>query len=578
MARRPAPKKPTRKKTARKTPARKTPARKASSRKTPAKTKAAPRTKPTTPKFKPRIDFSAEQIPLVKEPMAIMRLGAAVMAPESLLGAVVRSVAPKAEYKPLKNNGARAAYDGHRMVAFVDPKTGVSKVFPSLEALKPGQGLAERARLLSARIATDAALFPPDGTQVVALAPVTLRGSKRSRGGDRTPASEYLSFVRFQRRVNGTPVFGPGTRAMIAVAGDDTIRGLAHRWRKAVASDRKVKPRSRVEVAKAILAQLAKVAKSADVKVDKVTLGYYDGGRNFLTPVFRFHATIAFRARRRAASRHVFGYVPVGTAPEPLPVLGVRVGKPPAEPPKRRKDATPALPGDPLVGRYVVRNDTDEWVTSANEFLGGLVEAQTFFGGPIPFTDSQYFWAEPFEFVSDKDDFVNRVHIALNEVHGNWNWFSTRDNNDDGVSLSDIPASGYGGGSGGLLAYWIIHSCEVIPTQTDEASSFDVWWNIFNGLHAVVGYRTDMWIDDDVMGPFGLVMGLGASVVPAWLNEVASNDSYDDGDTYADGNRGIDEPMGRASAVVVCGHSDDTANDVASLGRADCLTEWWFEN
>jgi hypothetical protein len=48
-------------------------------------------------------------------------------------------------YKPLKNNGARAAYDGHRMVAFVDPKTGVSKVFPSLEALKPGRGLAERA-------------------------------------------------------------------------------------------------------------------------------------------------------------------------------------------------------------------------------------------------------------------------------------------------------------------------------------------------------------------------------------------------------------------------------------------------
>jgi hypothetical protein len=47
-------------------------------------------------------------------------------------------------YKSLKNNGARAAYDGHRMVAFVDPKTGVSKVFRSLEALKPGRGLAER--------------------------------------------------------------------------------------------------------------------------------------------------------------------------------------------------------------------------------------------------------------------------------------------------------------------------------------------------------------------------------------------------------------------------------------------------
>jgi hypothetical protein len=217
-------------------------------------------------------------------------------------------------------------------------------------------------------------------------------------------------------------------------------------------------------------------------------------------------------------------------------------------------------------------------VSSANEFLDGLSEAQLVFGSPISFTDSQYFWAEPFEFVSDKNNFVNSVHIALNEVHGNWGWFSTRDNNDDGVSLSSIPSTGYGGGGGGALAYWIIHSCEVIPTQTDEATSFDVWWNIFNGLHAVVGYRTEMWIDDDVTGPFGLAIGLGAPVVPAWLNEVASNDSYDDGDTYHDGNRNIDEPMGRASAVAVCGHSDDTANDIGSLGRATCLTEWWFEN
>jgi hypothetical protein len=36
--------------------------------------------------------------------------------------------------------------------------------------------------------------------------------------------------------------------------------------------------------------------------------------------------------------------------------------------------------------------------------------------------------------------------------------------------------------------------------------------------------------------------------------------------------------MGRASAVVVCGHSDDIVSQVGSLGRAGCLTEWWFDN
>jgi hypothetical protein len=72
-------------------------------------------------------------------------------------------------------------------------------------------------------------------------------------------------------------------------------------------------------------------------------------------------------------------------------------------------------------------------------------------------------------------------------------------------------------GPGNSLGYWIIHSCEVLPTQTDESTSFDVWWNIFQGLHAVAGYRTEMWISDGATGPFGFSIGLGAPVVSAWL-------------------------------------------------------------
>jgi hypothetical protein len=85
-------------------------------------------------------------------------------------------------------------------------------------------------------------------------------------------------------------------------------------------------------------------------------------------------------------------------------------------------------------------------------------------------------------FLSEKDSFVNSVQIALTDVHGNWGLFSTRDNHDDLVFLSRIPSSGYGGGGGGSLAYWILHSCEVIPTQTDESTSFDVWWSILTAL------------------------------------------------------------------------------------------------
>jgi len=538
--------------------------------------------------IKTQIHFSPEQIPEVKESMALLELDVPTVAHKELIQKMVRGIAPQAVLKE-GDSGACAAYDGSRLVAFVHPKTGETNVFPSLEALKSGRGLAGRAKAVSERLVHDTALFPKDGTQLSALAPVTLVASNHSRNGDLTEPAEYLSFVRIERQVNGLPVFGPGTRAMIAVAHDDTIHAFAHRWRSAHPSGEKVVPHSRAKIAKAILAQLDTSAESADVRVDKVILGYYDSGAHFLQPVYRFHATVIFPNKSlHAANRHVFGYVSIGVAPEPLPVLGIQYGESPKEPgsrPKSQEQPKPLPPGDPTVGRYVVRNDSQGWVDSANNFFANLEGASAIAGllgrSPIQFTNSQYYWAEPRLFLSEKDSFVNSVQIALTEVHGNWGLFSTRDNHDDLVSLSSIPSTGYGGGGGGSLAYWILHSCEVIPTQTDESTSFDVWWNIFNGLHAVLGYRTEMWINDGVTGPFGLSIGLGAPVVSAWLNAVVSDDSYGVGDaTYLDDNFNPNksEPMGRASAIAVCGHGDDIASDLAPLGQATCLTEWWFNN
>jgi hypothetical protein len=128
----------------------------------------------------------------------------------------------------------------------------------------------------------------------------------------------------------------------------------------------------------------------------------------------------------------VFGYVSIGAAAEPLPELGVPQGEPPSYAPAEIASGhgQPAAAADPTVGRYVVRNDSADWVNSANSFLSGLQTAN-FFGSPIPFTNSQYYWAMPFEYVSNKDSFINSVNIALTESHGNWGVFSTRDNQDD---------------------------------------------------------------------------------------------------------------------------------------------------
>ena len=530
-----------------------------------------------------RIEFSpSKQIPAVRKAMPLLELGPPAVASADLLERLSGTVAPRAKFRELKG-GARAAYDGKRLVAFVNPKSGESRVYPSLESLKPGKGLAERARSAAAQLVADRSLFPEDATRAVPLTPSTLMSSRRPLEGRRTPAREYLAYARIQRQVGGAPVWGLGTRATIAVAGDDSIHALSHRWREAQQTATLIEPHPRAQIADAIRAQLKAIPATSNVRVDRVALGYYDGGAKFLQPVYRFEATVIppplHDGKQSPANQHVLGYVPIGDPPEPLPVLGKKQGKRPGEPPVKRAKASAKVPppGDPTVGRYVVRNDNSGWVTSANEFLSGL-QLGAMFGSPISFSDNQYYWAEPRLFTNEKNSFVNSVQLALNEVHGNWWLFSTRDNSHDLVSLSSIPSSGYGGGGSGSLKYWVIHSCEVIPTQTDESSSFDVWWNIFNGLHAVVGYRTEMWINDHVSWVFGVALGLGAAFVPAWLTDISSDDSYDDGATYFDDNRRIKEPMGRASALVVCGHSDDIVSQVGSLGRASCLTEWWFDN
>jgi hypothetical protein len=106
-----------------------------------------------------------------------------------------------------------------------------------------------------------------------------------------------------------------------------------------------------------------------------------------MQPVYRFEATILSAPsavkRLSPANRHVFGYVSIGTAVAALPSLGELRGTPPLDPPAKQiqtEKKVPVLDADPLIGRYVVRNDTVEWVNSANEFWRSLKFAENFFG------------------------------------------------------------------------------------------------------------------------------------------------------------------------------------------------------
>jgi len=517
-----------------------------------------------------------------------------------------RQLAPLGESKQITARPGQipreivGAFSEGQLAAYVNLRTGDAEVFPSLTRQKPKPVTAEREQLdraesLAHKIFGRPDVLQQDATQVSFDKPRPLEGESARRaetgGTVKTSARElYLTYVPVRRSVDHHFVYGPGSRGLLVVGNDGSVQGFVRRWKIAVASGEVRETRKREQVAETLRAQLRYLARSAEVEVLSVELAYYDGNRDYLQPVYRFTARIRQAqtrvvpapkpSQRRVDDDFVVGYLPIGKQPESLPSLIAPPASNPNNPPRLPAYLKPENPDDPTVGRYVVRNDDSNWVADANEFWSGLT---TFFGNFF-FTNSQYYWAYPFEFDTNEASFVNSVNVALTEVHGNWWYFTTYQNWGDGVDITAIPASrGYGAANGGQLDYWIIHSCEVVPSAADAPCASDTrpwwtpWFNIFRGLHTVVGYRTIMWIDDDVGGPYGVSLRFGAPVVSAWFNATNSASGYQGNPTYG-AHCGNSPPMGRPSTVSFCGRENDSIYNTAALPAAGCLINFWQPN
>jgi hypothetical protein len=545
----------------------------------------------------PGITFDKRLIPELHASLPILSLGNHAKIPHDLFQQFVHTVAPHTTVTTDPKAGGKCAYDGDRLVAIYDADSGETRVFPLIGQLSPAEG----------HIPTDPAhdyihnqqIFPKDHTIVSATNGSSLFGS-RSKMGQNSPVPQlYMSNVVVRRNIttNGHSytVCGPGSSASFGIAADGKVHSLSYLWKPATLTNQTIESHTTSAVFDSIVEQLAPTAaEGIPVAVEGVDVCFFDSGRKFMQPVYRFTATLHpdshVGGNATAAPTRLLGYVPIGShSPEAIPDLGQRpkhLTHPTTPNSEEDSDSVSdadsrALKPSILVSRYIVHDDSTQWVNNANNFLSSLQSSL------FNFVNSQYFWAYPFEFTTRKNSFVNSVHLAETEVHGNWHLFTMFKNFGDVVRLSDIPSDSYGGGAGGKLAYWIIHSCEVIPTPTDYSVTdrhiaFDDWFRIFNGMHAVVGYCTEMWIADKVMPTFGRFISQGAPFISSWLQTVHddTSDYLTNGQAqlYLDGNRHIKEPMGRPSAVVVCGHEDDIVANLENLGRPSCLREFWYEN
>jgi hypothetical protein len=416
----------------------------------------------------------------------------------------------------------------------------------------------------------------------------------RAERGEGTEEDHYheekpvLLYVSLRRRVNNLRVDGPGSRFTVAVSEDGNIQGAVFYWKAQQAhADKPLATIAGEKVTDAISKQLELTHPHGEVVVKKIELAYFDANKKFLQPVYRYVADLTPASSvSKGRTSLLVGYVPLTSDPELLKEVptdlahDAAAAKPPWHnmgPPRFTTTLPKGIDPEIAVGRYITHDEHTGWARDSEAFWQELTTA-----APKLFNDTQNYPSRRFMLTSRKDYFVNAVDLALIEAHGSpLTVMSHRDFGEDTRFNADVPLSGYGMQGGGRLKHLIVHSCRVIPAPTDQYYQTDFklwasyWWDLFNGLSSVVGYRSSMFIDDGAGAAMGRNLARGEAVVPAWFGAVTSLNIYEQ-DSFAMTHCASPDLLGRASAIAVCGEGTKATVRDGSSARPTCLEAWWL--
>ena len=582
-----------------------------------------------------KIDFPATLVPKIPNTLPILKMTA--QAPPiafltdtlSKIGIQKTAIQPLTKTPALVSRGISPQLTGvvqqERVLAYWHPQTGEAEIHPQLEQLKTERFVAANNPHLA--IATNLArtvfarpeILPKDATQYTLGAAVPLVGVTAQKGSNGAITQSepviYLTYVSVQRTVQGYPVHGPGSRALLAVDNAGTTQAFVLHWKAGTANGQVKEARTPAQVYDALKAVVQPLTKIGDVQVQTAGIVYYDDDESGqMGPAYRLTVKVVSNSQTGATAGKVADpdlivlYAPYGNA-SLSPTLTPSGGQPQTAAANLRSSLPmneEIAPGDPTVGRYVVRNDDSGWVNDANYFWNGLTSS----GGGSLFTNSQYYWAQPWMFTTNAASFINSVQVGEVEAHGDWWYFTTYQNWGDGVNIDSNPApgGGYGQVNHGKLNYLILHGCEDVPSAaeapcphgmptTDNRGWADPWFRVFQGLHTVVGYRTIMYINDNIGTSFGTGLRNSQPVITAWSHALLTASDYQSkprviahcganpaahlrpGDSCPSSSTPGCLVMGQPSAVFVCGHGNDTIYDQSNIPAASCLTNvWWWNN
>jgi hypothetical protein len=412
-------------------------------------------------------------------------------------------------------------------------------------------------------------LISKDVSQVAAGQVVTL-GRADVKPGQQPVTGDILQTVVFQRNLDGKPVVGTGSVLFVDLGDKGQLEGFGRAWQEANPSNLKVEPLSQNEVYNEIEKTLKlNIRGGVEVRVKKPRLIYSDDDRNYIQPAYFFTAEIT---SPNAAGKAYWAGVVSALKNPPEPVRLLRDAKlrliPGAAPATRAEGANAGQSGaaadDPSIGRYVVRNDSWDWVDDSCDFLSGVQHGHH--AGLPAISVGDYYWDEPRMWTTQENSFADRWHVNIMEGHGS-NWlFTTRSNCCDTVNLNAGTQPGYGNRAGDSMRFLILKGCSIVPAPPDRANWPDPWWRIFKGLRQAVGFRTSMYINDNISHHFGEHVGDNCRVIDSWFHATNSDSGYQWERFW--GSWG-DQVYGYGAVVYIPGHAGD---GIYSTGAAPAAT------
>ena len=192
--------------------------------------------------------------------------------------------------------------------------------------------------------------------------------------------------------------------------------------------------------------------------------------------------------------------------------------------------------------------------------------------GAHQYKESQYFWAEPFEFNTSHQNFVDKMDLAYVAAHGAAYYVQTNQSTGDGVDLRSSPA--YGDLiNGGDLEFLIIESCNTVASAPEAADWWSPWTSIFQGLHQLVGFRTLSNSDNGIPNNYAHKLKANGGVWQSWFNAVNEERYWIFNPTNSDGS----PYPGLASAIMYSSTENDRLGGYAAdpAGGSAGMKTWW---